>query len=238
MDMMKNPMEKPSEEKDMFDEAMGESGDKIPEMKTPEAPEEAKELITYGELMERTSERLQAVNSSLEEEREIAAEIKKMGSPLNREAAAKIKNLESKVAELFKVYDEKLSPARKEWAKAYLDREELLVEKPEAWDDMMKDIEVISEEDLEELPSEAELRAEETKLILKETEIEEEIDQLIDTMNRAPDLNRIPDLHLEEARLKVLKAELNTHIGELRKVRKSLREIRSDLNITRSAKAA
>lgn len=116
-------------------------GGEIPEMsgKSPEKKEKETELVPYGELMSQVGEQMSKVVSSLEKEREMAADIRKMGGKVTRETADRIAGLEKQKNSLLGVYEDVLEPVRKDADMAFLEHAELAVPKPEEIDALMTD---------------------------------------------------------------------------------------------------
>lgn len=116
-------------------------GGEIPEMsgKSPEKKEKETELVPYGELMSQVGEQMSKVVSSLEKEREMAADIRKMGGKVTRETAERIAGLEKQKNSLLGVYEDVLEPVRKDADMAFLEHAELAVPKPEEIDALMTD---------------------------------------------------------------------------------------------------
>jgi hypothetical protein len=116
-------------------------GGEIPEQagKSPEKKEKETELIPYGELMSQVGEQMNKVVSSLEKERQMAADIRKMGGKVTRETADRISNLEKQKNGLLEVYVDVLEPVRKDADMAFLEHAELAVPKPEELEALMTD---------------------------------------------------------------------------------------------------
>src|SRR5688572_24051453 len=116
-----------------------ESGKKGPE----EVEGKETELVPYGELLTQVGEQMGKVVSTLEEERKLSGEIRAMGGKVTRETANRVMDLERQKNGLLEVYQQTLEPARKDAFAAFLDRQELAVEKPMNFDELMTDPETL-----------------------------------------------------------------------------------------------
>jgi hypothetical protein len=116
-------------------------GGEIPEMsgKSPEKKENETEVVPYGELMSQVGEQMNKVVSSLEKERQMAADIRKMGGKVTRETADRISNLEKQKNGLLEVYVDVLEPVRKDADMAFLEHAEFAVPKPAEIESLMTD---------------------------------------------------------------------------------------------------
>ncbi|MCC7522436.1 hypothetical protein IT407_01360 [Candidatus Uhrbacteria bacterium] len=198
----------------------------------------APELIPYSELLESVHAKAKRVNEELDRERDISAEIRKMGSVISKEGAAQVHRLEDKFNALLRVYKNTLEPVRKERSIAFLNKEELLVEKPSNFDLLMEDpaIQTLDPEDLVEVPSSKEMRMQETQLLVRETEIEEELDVIIDELNRVTPLqNALTEtaIQLDEERRKMLTSRANSLYRDLRGIRQQLSDIKLNIGMAK-----
>lgn len=198
----------------------------------------ATELVAYHELMEAVSTQLSRVNKELDREKKIAAEMRKAGSVISREGAEQIYRLESTFNRLLKIYQETLSPARKDAALAFLNKQEMLVEKPGDLESLMADpsIEEIDAELLVEVPASNESRMQETQLLIRETEIEEEIEDIIDDLNDITPLSAVmteEGERMDDKRREIMASRLNDLYSDLRGIRDQLRDIKLNIGMAK-----
>ncbi len=220
---------------DLFDRAVMRNK---PKRKVAPVELGATELVAYNELMEDVSKQLKMVNSELERERGIARQIREAGGVVSREGAAQIHRLETTWNRLLDIYNETLSPARKDAALAFLNKQEMLVERPGDLDRLMEDpaIEDVDPELLVEVPSTNEGRMLETQLLLRETEIEEEIEDIIDDLNDITPLSAVMTEYgesMDDKRREIMTARLNELYGNLRDIRGKLSDIKLNIGMAR-----
>lgn len=199
---------------------------------------DAPELMAYSELLERVHTQLNRVNVELDRERGISAEVREMGGVISAEGAAQVQRLESKFNSLLDIYRDVLEPSYKERGVALLNQEELLVEKPSGFDLLMQDpaIEDLSPEDLVEVPSSKDMRMKETQLLVRETEIEEELEDVIDELNRITPLqNALTEeaVQLDDSRRAMLTSRANSLYRDLRGIRQQLSDIKLNIGMAK-----
>ena len=155
----------------------------------PESKEdkEAIEMVPYDELLTNVGETMSKVVKTLEDERKLSAEIRDMGGKVTRETADRIMGLEKQKNELIGVYSKTLEPVRKDAFEAFLDRQELLVEKPENLDALMTDPEVLEVTDdmIIETQTSGELADLEKELVSEADKAQEEMVGLVKAMSEA-----------------------------------------------------
>lgn len=185
--------------------------------KAPEGVEgKETELVPYGELLTQVGEQMGKVVSTLEEERKLSGEIRAMGGKVTRETADRIMDLERQKNGLLEVYQQTLEPARKDAFAAFLDRQELAVEKPMNFDELMTDPETLEVTDdmLIEVQTSEQLAGLEKDLAAEADKAREEMVELIEQMHavknepapKAPDLG---DPEIRKAYMGVLQSRYN-----------------------------
>lgn len=155
----------------------------------PESKEgkEAIEVMPYDELLTNVGEQMSKVVKTLDDERKLAGEIRGMGGKVTRETADKIMDLERQKNGLLEVYAKTLAPVRKDAFEAFMDRAELLVEKPEDLDKLMTDPETLEVTDdmLIEAQTSEELANLEKDLVAEADRAQEEMTSLVESMRDA-----------------------------------------------------
>lgn len=199
---------------------------------------DAPELMAYSELLESVHSQLSRVNVELDRERGISAEIRKAGGVISPEGAAQVQRLESRLHKVLDVYRDVIEPAHKERAIALLNQEELLIVKPAGFDLLMQDpaIQDLDPEDLIDTPSSKDIRMQETQLLLRETEIEEELEDVIDELNRVTPLqNALTEeaIQLDDSRRGMLTSRANSLYKDLRGIRQQLTDIKLNIGMAK-----
>ncbi len=153
------------------------------------------EVMPWGELMTNVGEQMGKVMGSLEKEREMAADIRKMGGKVTRETADRIMNLERQKNDLLGIYEDVLEPVRKEADEAFLDRAEYVVPKPEELDALMTDPEEmeVSDDMIIEKQTSGDLASLEKSLRDVADDANEEMVDIIEKMNA---LKKSTEAHL------------------------------------------
>lgn len=177
---------------------------------------ESAELMPYGELLGQVGDQVSKVVKSLEQERDLAAEVRKVGGKVTRETADRIKDLERQKNDLLKVYEKTLEPARKSSWLAGLEGEELLVDKPEDIEALMTDPDEmeVADDELIEVQTSEELKALETKLQDEADKVREEMVAVIEKMHglkndEGPAIPDLGDPGVRKAYYGVLEARYN-----------------------------
>ncbi len=194
-------------ERQFFGEPLEQYGKKL------EEEHKETELVPYGELLSDVGRQMGKVVETLENERQLAAEIRRLGGKITRETAGRIRDLEGRKNELLKVYEETLEPVRKDAAEAFLERAEILVPKPENVEALMTDPSAleVDDADLIEVQTVDALRAAEGDLQTEIDKSQEEMVGIIKTMHEtrteaAPLAARTDDPELRRSYLGVLDA--------------------------------
>ncbi len=143
---------------------------------------EEREMMTVSELLEGIGERLKDVSDKLSHEEALAKEIHSMGGIVSKETKMRIKALHDKHDGLLKLHRDHISPNVTESFKAIGKGEELLIPKPEVYDELMSDADLDTAEE--------EIKADASKWLKQETELREEaeitegiISDIIDEIN-------------------------------------------------------
>lgn len=144
------------------------------------------EFTPWGELMTNVGEQMNKVIGSLEKERELSADIRKMGGKVTRETSDKIMDLERQKNDLLKVYEDVLEPVRKDADEAFLERADYLVPKPDALEALMTDPDEmeVTDDMLIEVQTSEELAQKETELRDEADRINEQMVVIIERMNK------------------------------------------------------
>lgn len=189
---------------------------------------EHKEVVPFSEMLEAVSTQLKKLNSSLDDERALSAQIRKMGGVVTQEAAGSIRALENQFNALMKLYEERLQPSTKEAAMALISGQEFVIEKPENFDELMKEpgIVDVTNDDLPEIQTSVELKAKEAQLVSEAEAIENEMIELVDQINTMSDRKDLMPTGLSEDIKKQQIGILRAHFDDLLK---SLTGIREDL---------
>ncbi len=209
---------------------------------------ETAELMPYGELMDKVGGQATKVKAELSKEKELAAEIRKMGGRITKETAKRIRGLDAQLNGLIKVYEKVLEPVRTEAGAAFIEDEEYLVPKPEELEALMVDPSMIELPDaaVTEIQESAELKAFEKALQDSADVTRQYMDTIKSQMERAyQDYHKlfIPttgDKAAMESFWKLQAGEWKKLAGSLAEIEAQLADVRSNLGFVenREARAA
>jgi hypothetical protein len=190
-----------------------------------EAEGEAIELVPYDELLTNVGEQMGKVVRTLEEERKLSDEIRKMGGKVTRETAERVMDLERQKNGLIEVYMKTLEPVRKDAFEAFLDRAQYVVEKPANMEELMTDPEVLEVTDdmIIETQSSDELASLEKELVDESDKAQQEMLELIEGMHEAakepkPSMPDLGDPEIRKAYLGILQSRYDDLQERLRHV--------------------
>ncbi len=218
----------------------GPAFEQYAQMERPNAENDndgAIETMPYRELQELVVTKLTAVNEALNTERDLAAQVRKMGAGVSRETAEGIMRLEDQKNALLAAAKEYLEPVSRDANMAAAMGEVFLVVRPENFDELMTDPgEMVVTDDMITIVGETEeLSKEETALVAQSTQIEA---QMKSTLAMMGNLERKQELiptsgsvEKQKETLASMQEYLQGSLRALEDVDAKLAEVRSILSL-------